>query len=1390
MTPIWTGKCLQLLLCMSVLSQTEGGSKRKKREWIIPARKLMENVDYTKQEFIAKIWSDKHTQASPLEYSLTGRGADIEPYNLFIVNPQNGLVRITGILDREEISQYDLKGLGQYRNSSLAEGEVQLKVQVLDQNDNPPKFSFSQGSVKEGRKIGTPVMQIKAEDADEPGTSHTKIAYSIVKQIPEESGPMFSINRDTGKLYVKQHTLDRETLDSYTLIVQGVDMDGAPNGNTGTGTVQIKVLDINDNVPTLEQDEYTGYVDEGAADVVVMRIKALDKDLENTENWLAHFEIIEGNEDGVFSIETDPKTNEGLLKLVKPVDYEKVKQLNLGLVISNVAPFANGTEKSLDSDKQMGGTGSGLRPEKPDKRPLTQEGKRYSVKVFVNNLSDGIFFSPSVKLFSVSEDPEKIKVPEIIGSFPAIDGDTEQIAKNIRYAKGYDPDNWLSINEQTSEIKLVKTPDRESTFLVNGTYFAKIICITQDVPPKTATGTIALQVEDSNDHCPKLTSTYQSVCSDTNIINVTAFDEDVNPNGEPYKFVLIEEETRGKWEIVPVNGTTVSFHAQELLWPGFYELTVEIFDVKGLGCEDRQKLQVEVCTCDEDDACVAALRAAKSRVSSVKVGVPAIGLLVAGMALLMLVPMLLLFCQCGAVNEFMELPFDTKEHLISYHTEGKGEDKEVPILSFSEQQTKSVAGNPGSNVSTMLSHGRGQVMGIGTMFEYQNNTLSCEHHRSHTCSSLFRHEVQDTYGEIALPDNYLRDYFIQKVRYGAGNPPLTDSLLVYDHEGQDSPVGSLGCCSLLESSNSLAFLNDLGPKFMALAEICSAPEPCSPLSEDKINGNVLDTNITSVDHDSKPVTPLPDQDKADTEALNNNLDNLSTMHTNQIQLVQQNQPLYYLVEHQVPTTVILAERPAYGAYLINGSAATGGLNLSIPESPTLSTVWLQGNQSQFQHHELPGSEKVVLVQNECNETPTLLSQAHTNNMVQGIDSGLIQDCSTLDPGSPTQAQAELQIQDSSLKFSEERGSENVFMLRHDIVNLSEPEDALEELNITDELVPPHGKGQENMVKFLKDDTKSMAQNIAPFELNGMPSILPDILQARPTTEEVLAKANVIQKELEQTLLIARPPESAANIVSENNDLSGKETDDLASKILKDSLEEPNPTERDAASALPPDTELNENEQDKMPVYEFPTSTSSDFSTKTVKETVLDTHVPSVVQLIRKDATLTECSIKLNKTDKINANDSVEFAVIENTSSLMTQEVIPEQSLTHELEKEREFVDSQPVMEDLTVTEETDLNYASEQELAVDFGTTVETPQDISVVNLMVDREVGAAIDFQATSLTKEIKRDLHPQNLEDIKKNEHGLHEVNQNVSQLEEDEVSVSVLNMHFGMTKEVRTE
>lgn len=42
------------------------------------------------------------------------------------------------------------------------------------------------------------------------------------------------------------------------------------------------------------------------------------------------------------------------------------------------------------------------------------------------------------------------------------------------------------------------------------------------------------------------------------------------------------------------------------------------------------------------------------------------------------VPLLLLFCICsgvGAAADFKTIPFDAKEHLIVYNTEGQGDDK-------------------------------------------------------------------------------------------------------------------------------------------------------------------------------------------------------------------------------------------------------------------------------------------------------------------------------------------------------------------------------------------------------------------------------------------------------------------------------------------------------------------------------------------------------------------------------------------------------------------------------------------------------------------------------------------------------------------------------------------
>ncbi len=74
------------------------------------------------------------------------------------------------------------------------------------------------------------------------------------------------------------------------------------------------------------------------------------------------------------------------------------------------------------------------------------------------------------------------------------------------------------------------------------------------MPSKTATGTIAIQVTDTNDHCPTLASTHTDLCSNNKTVYVTGIDEDVSPNAAPFTFTIIPDGTRGSWDVEVING--------------------------------------------------------------------------------------------------------------------------------------------------------------------------------------------------------------------------------------------------------------------------------------------------------------------------------------------------------------------------------------------------------------------------------------------------------------------------------------------------------------------------------------------------------------------------------------------------------------------------------------------------------------------------------------------------------------------------------------------------------------------------------------------------------------------------------------------------------------------
>ncbi|KAF3699390.1 Desmoglein-2 Cadherin family member 5 HDGC Precursor [Channa argus] len=820
-------KCCVLVLLATVLKDVSVEAKgdgpalqRHKRDWIAPPRKLKENHDYTGLASIARIRSDKENYTKIL-YSLTGPGVDQPPYNVFYIDSNTGAVRVSKRLDREEIAFYHLKGEARYIDGNYAENLIDLNITVEDENDNPPVIKTKQiGYVNESSQSGTVVMKVIATDADQEDTLNSKIYY----RISEESniGNMFYINSETGEVIVRKNTLDRETKDTYKLIIVASDMNGMdvqPKPNTGTGEIEIKILDINDNIPTLEKEKYEGSVAENTINMEVMRIKAIDMDMIYTDNWLASYEIISGNEAGYFNITTDSKTNEGIITIQKALDYEELKVLNLEVAVSNKAKYNFGS----------GSMTGAMRP------------KPYPIKINVINQKEGPRFHPSVKVVTLNEGDSSISIHKVIANYAAIDSDTLQKATNVRYAKIYDEDNWLTVDQATADIRLNKLPDRESKFVVNGTYYAKIICITDDIPSKTATGTIAIQVKDFNDHCPTLTTTSHTMCLEDNVIYATAVDEDEFPNSLPFEFTVIEGSSKGKWTVEHFNESTAILRDHANLWPGTYKVAVEVKDQQGKACSDVQTMDVIVCTCHENS------KTCRSRsTATAGFGASGILLLLLGLLLLLLIPLLLLFCLCGgaaAIGDFKAIPFDAKQQLISYHTEGQGEDKEIPLHS----QVEADSGTMIVNTNSYAQKGHlgmnefGAAGGGGPLRAVNTGTLTAENmHMYNQYGQYAGQEEMDFMGTgmmtgqehlfsqnrggvfdgMAISDEFLEEYYSSKLNHAAQQSHLKDSLLVFDYEGQESLAGSVGCCSLLGNDDDLAFLNDLGPKFKTLAEIC------------------------------------------------------------------------------------------------------------------------------------------------------------------------------------------------------------------------------------------------------------------------------------------------------------------------------------------------------------------------------------------------------------------------------------------------------------------------------------------------------------------------------------------------------------------------------------------
>lgn len=124
-------------------------------------------------------------------------------------------------------------------------GFAMVAVELEDINDNAPQFTQRQYStnVWEGNNKGTFVFQVHAFDAD--FGLNAKVLYHIVDGNHDNA---FIIEPAFSGILKTNIVLDREIRDSYRLKVIATD-EGIPQ-MTGTSTVLINIIDINDNQPT------------------------------------------------------------------------------------------------------------------------------------------------------------------------------------------------------------------------------------------------------------------------------------------------------------------------------------------------------------------------------------------------------------------------------------------------------------------------------------------------------------------------------------------------------------------------------------------------------------------------------------------------------------------------------------------------------------------------------------------------------------------------------------------------------------------------------------------------------------------------------------------------------------------------------------------------------------------------------------------------------------------------------------------------------------------------------------------------------------------------------------------------------------------------------------
>ncbi|CAI5648021.1 unnamed protein product [Oreochromis niloticus] len=669
-----------LLQCWGVHRSSSQLLLRQKRNWIIDSFTIDEGYQGPFPYSLGKIEVEKDL----VLFMIQGQGVDEEPTQVLEINPYTGEIKVLRSVDCEQYQTLKLKFKAFDREKHELETQLGIYIEILDSNDNPPKFLFEKYTftIKESALQGTEVGRIQATDQD-ISEKYNKVRLKIVSVEPKPQDLEFYFKEidETGLGVISfKGCLDHETAEKYTIIVEAKDNGEKPQSSSCT--IIINIEDGNNHLPVITKQTDPGKVKEGQTNVLVSRIQVHDEDTRGTPAWRAKY-TIQGDTNNNFRITTDPETNDGLLHVEKPLNYEDGALKNITITVENEIPYysckvekrsTTGLWKVVTTSASAA-TGSAM-------SVVTGTApSRHQVIVTVEDVNEPPVFDKTSIETAVSEN---VKEGQYLATVTAKDPDVAN-KNTFKYMIGHDPAGWIKVDPDTGNITTSKSLDRESEFVKDNIYVVTICAVDDGKPQMTSTATLSIYVRDDNDHTPYLVVSTIEMCQSDgqSFANITALDSDVEPYSGPFTFKL-HGDVEGKWKIDPVVGYSVNLVKESTVHSDHHELLLEVSDQQGKSA--FHNLSVTVCSCLDSE-----IPNCHVRTSGTTLGAGGVGIIL--LAMLLITGLLLLALLMSCEKQILEIKdsLSSEQQLMKSNTENPGTDCPVAIVNQNGNEMQEIS---------------------------------------------------------------------------------------------------------------------------------------------------------------------------------------------------------------------------------------------------------------------------------------------------------------------------------------------------------------------------------------------------------------------------------------------------------------------------------------------------------------------------------------------------------------------------------------------------------------------------------------------------------------------------------------------------------------------------